>query len=114
MSDKTFLRYQRPDLRHGGERQSSRDRHWAAGDRRRDQRAGAERVREHCQPEPEAILAGSGNGLSRVPQALPGRSRIGIATHEAALGIVRRGGFGFYDALIVASALEAGCPVLLT
>lgn len=39
---------------------------------------------------------------------------IGIATHEAALEIAQRDGLGFYDALIVASALEAGCSTLLS
>ena len=36
------------------------------------------------------------------------------ATHAAALGIAEREGFGFYDSLIVASALEAGCAMLLS
>ncbi len=36
------------------------------------------------------------------------------ATHRAALVIAERDGFSFYDALIVASALEAGCSTLLT
>jgi predicted nucleic acid-binding protein len=35
-----------------------------------------------------------------------------IDTHEAAIGIAREYGFGFYDALIVAAALRAGCPML--
>jgi predicted nucleic acid-binding protein len=39
---------------------------------------------------------------------------IGVETHEAALILARDNGFGFYDALIVASALEAGCDLLLT
>src|SRR5919198_1035770 len=39
---------------------------------------------------------------------------IGVATHEAALEIARRDGLGFYDALIVASALEAGCSTPLS
>ncbi len=39
---------------------------------------------------------------------------ITIATHQAALRIAQQGGFGFYDALIVASALEAGCVTLLS
>ena len=37
-----------------------------------------------------------------------------VATHEAALGLAQRHRFAFYDALIVASALEAGCATLLT
>jgi predicted nucleic acid-binding protein len=36
------------------------------------------------------------------------------ATHDAALDIAQRDGLGFYDALIVASALEAGCSTLLS
>lgn len=39
---------------------------------------------------------------------------IGVETHEAALALAGDNGFGFYDALIVASALEAGCDRLLT
>lgn len=34
--------------------------------------------------------------------------------YAAALEIAHDAGFGFYDALIVASAAEAGCPRLLT
>ena len=33
-------------------------------------------------------------------------------THGAALALARDHGFSFYDALIVASALEAGCDIL--
>ena len=39
---------------------------------------------------------------------------IDVGTHEAAVALARSYGFGFYDALIVASALEAGCDTLLT
>ena len=39
---------------------------------------------------------------------------IAVGTHEAALAIVQRDGIGFYDALIVASAIEAGCSTLLS
>ncbi len=39
---------------------------------------------------------------------------ITVATHEAALDIAQQGGFAFYDALIVASALQAECTVLLS
>jgi predicted nucleic acid-binding protein len=35
-------------------------------------------------------------------------------THDLAVGLARRYGFSFYDALIVASALEANCTTLLT
>ncbi len=34
------------------------------------------------------------------------------ATHEAALELGERQGFEFYDALIVAASLEAGCTTL--
>ena len=39
---------------------------------------------------------------------------VGMATHELALDLAERNGFAFYDALIVASALEAECSTLLT
>ena len=37
-----------------------------------------------------------------------------LATHQAALALAARHEFSFYDALIVAAALEAGCTTLLT
>jgi predicted nucleic acid-binding protein len=37
-----------------------------------------------------------------------------IATHEAALEIAARYGYSFYDALILAAALEAKCDILYT
>jgi predicted nucleic acid-binding protein len=39
---------------------------------------------------------------------------ITVATHDTALVIAARDGLGFYDSLIVASALEAGCSTLLS
>lgn len=39
---------------------------------------------------------------------------ITITTHAAAVLLAREHGLGFYDALIVASALEAGCDTLLS
>ena len=39
---------------------------------------------------------------------------ITLATHEAALGIADRLGYRFYDSLVIASALEAGCATLLS
>jgi predicted nucleic acid-binding protein len=42
------------------------------------------------------------------PQAVP----VTIKTHEKAVGIAERYGYGIYDSLIVASALEAKCTVL--
>jgi predicted nucleic acid-binding protein len=44
------------------------------------------------------------------PEPLP----IRVATHEAALAIAQQDGWSFYDALIVASAIEAGCATLLS
>lgn len=35
-----------------------------------------------------------------------------VETHDAARGLAQKYSFGFYDALIVASALLAGCDVL--
>lgn len=35
-----------------------------------------------------------------------------VATNEAALALAARHGFGIYDALILAAALEAGCATL--
>ena len=37
-----------------------------------------------------------------------------LATHDEAINLATRDGIAFYDALIVASALGAGCDVLLT
>lgn len=42
------------------------------------------------------------------PSPLP----ITVETHEAALEIAEKYGFGMYDALVVAAALEAGCKTL--
>jgi predicted nucleic acid-binding protein len=42
------------------------------------------------------------------PSALP----INLAVHEAALKIAEKHGFGIYDALVIAAALESGCAVL--
>lgn len=39
---------------------------------------------------------------------------ISIETHGTAVDLAREHGFSFYDALIVASALEAKCDTLLT
>ncbi len=37
-----------------------------------------------------------------------------IETHEAAVALAEAHGFSFYDSLIIASALRAGCETLLT
>jgi predicted nucleic acid-binding protein len=39
---------------------------------------------------------------------------IAVSTHESAVSLAKRHGFGIYDALIVAAAIEAGCDTLLT
>ena len=39
---------------------------------------------------------------------------IDVGTHGGALELARSHGFNFYDALIVAAAIEADCDVLLT
>lgn len=39
---------------------------------------------------------------------------IDVSTHTDAVTLARSNGFSFYDSLIVASALEAGCDILLT
>lgn len=39
---------------------------------------------------------------------------ISFGIHQSALYIAEHDGLSFYDALIVASALEAGCDILLT
>lgn len=39
---------------------------------------------------------------------------LSVATHEAAVALARDHRLSFYDALIVASALEAGCDTLFT
>ena len=47
-----------------------------------------------------------------------GRSRrvhdISVSTHEAGLALAREHGLSFYDALIVAAAIEAGCDTLFS
>lgn len=42
------------------------------------------------------------------PSPLP----LTVETHEAALKIAEQHGYGIYDALVVATALEAGCETL--
>lgn len=58
-------------------------------------------------PEVEAALAD-------IRAALGPALAITEDTHRAAMGIARDHGVGVYDALIVTSALEAGCDELLT
>ena len=39
---------------------------------------------------------------------------LSVATHQSARWLARDHGFGFYDALIVAAAIEAGCDTLFS
>jgi len=52
--------------------------------------------------------------LSALRVFCPAPVPLTVATHEAALLLAARLGFSFYDSLIVASALEAGCTTLLS
>ena len=54
------------------------------------------------------------DAVADVRAALDPVRSIDVATHVEALSIARSHGFSFYDSLIVASALEAGCDRLLT
>ena len=52
--------------------------------------------------------------VGRFRQLCPRCVPLTAATNAAALALCGRNSFAFYDALIVASALEAGCDVLFT
>ncbi|MYH32720.1 MAG: PIN domain-containing protein [Gammaproteobacteria bacterium] len=52
--------------------------------------------------------------LDDVRTALDTIRPIDLETHSAAVELAREHGLNFYDALIVAAALEAGCDQLLT
>lgn len=52
--------------------------------------------------------------LNDVDNALDPALPLTAATHRAALALARDHGLSFYDALIVASAIEAGCDTLFT
>lgn len=54
------------------------------------------------------------NALSDIRVLFPAPVPLTVATHEAAVAPAARYGFAFYDAVIVASALEAGCTTLLS
>lgn len=58
-----------------------------------------------------AVIA---DALADVRTALGPVRPIDVETHVRALALSRSYGFNFYDALIVASALAAGCDTLLT
>jgi predicted nucleic acid-binding protein len=50
--------------------------------------------------------------LESIEALCPGPLPVTIDTHKRALAIARKYQYGVYDALIVASALEAGCTIL--
>ena len=50
--------------------------------------------------------------LEVIREQLPDIVFLTTATHEAAMSLARDHGVSFYDALIVAAAIEAGCDVL--
>ena len=52
--------------------------------------------------------------LLAIRDLFPEPQPLTAATHDAALDLAERLGCQFYDALILASALEAGCDTLLT
>jgi len=52
--------------------------------------------------------------LGDVPAALDPARPLTVETHAAAVALAQEHQLGFYDALIVAAALEAGCDTLLT
>ncbi len=60
-------------------------------------------------PWPEIAMA-----VSAIRDLCPPPAPITLATHEAALGVANRAGYQFYDALIIAAALEAGCGTLFS
>ncbi len=54
------------------------------------------------------------DAVADVRAALDPVRPVGIETWTAAVALARQHRFGFYDSLILASALEAGCDTLLT
>jgi predicted nucleic acid-binding protein len=52
--------------------------------------------------------------IDSVLESSPNPLTLSLETHRASLRISQRYGFSVYDALIVASALEAGCTTLYT
>jgi predicted nucleic acid-binding protein len=52
--------------------------------------------------------------LAPIRVLYPSPRPITLDTHEAAIAIATGTGYAFYDALIVASALEAGCATLFS
>jgi predicted nucleic acid-binding protein len=60
-------------------------------------------------PWPEIAQA-----LAAIRVLCPAPRPLTLATHTEALAIAERTGYAFYDALIIAAALEAGCATLLS
>jgi predicted nucleic acid-binding protein len=54
------------------------------------------------------------DALGAIRIMCPDPRPIDVAIHEAALAIAARDGLAFYDALLIASALEAGCDEFLS
>ena len=50
--------------------------------------------------------------LEAILTLCPGPTPIALSTHKSALEIAERYGYGIYDALVLAAALESGCAVL--
>lgn len=64
------------------------------------------RKKRHAIAQIEGLLSGIRTLCDIVP--------LDLATHDRALAIAKRYGFAFYDSLIVAAALDAGCDTLFT
>lgn len=64
--------------------------------------------RKHRQPL--ARIIGALSGVRALCEVLP----VTLTTHDSAVQLADRYGFRIYDALIAASALEAGCSMLYT
>lgn len=67
----------------------------------------ARRKLERTWPEVAAALAD-------LRDALPPPTSLTVKTHEAAVMLAQAHSLGFYDALVVAAAIEAGCDELLS
>lgn len=52
--------------------------------------------------------------VASIRRQSPKIAPLSAETHAAAIAIARDHGFSFYDALIVAAALEAGCDMLFS
>ena len=50
--------------------------------------------------------------LGQIRASLDEVVSVTLSTHTSALSLAREHGFAFYDALIVATAIEAGCDIL--